>query len=446
VRGVSIRFRSIPSWLCAALALIALIGPGRAAAQTLRDTVAVHLEDGAGVDVTNELYYEDAFIDTTFLGRRLRGTPETRFSRLVSLSVDGTRDHRSTSYSLRHELTLGDLLQGGALGLTWRRAPDSSWRIQFDPSLEYRHDRTFDRDLEEWRAALGARVRRVLDDEVTAAEFSTLADVARYRGDGDAFLLDRNGARLCLSLDRLPLAGPDWRLEYRLTGRAFPDSADRDHLEHGWDGRLRHSYPAGWVLVETEGVRRQTVRVVPTSRDNYWEATGAVESGWRLSEAWVLSLGGEVEAIRYDVQDSILFFDYQIVRGRLDLKRESGAGWLVTFGPRVERLNCELNPTERYLESGAALELEFAGRRSWWSVEPAAGWREYDDLPDAIVAGYPTVHSSYAFYELSALMDQPLPLRLRLRGLTTLRAELHTDGSQDAFSTYASMQLRWMTF
>jgi hypothetical protein len=43
-------------------------------------------------------------------------------------------------------------------------------------------------------------------------------------------------------------------------------------------------------------------------------------------------------------------------------------------------------------------------------------------------------------------MDQPLPLRLRLRGLTTLRAELHTDGSQDAFSTYASMQLRWMTF
>jgi signal transduction histidine kinase len=75
------RFRLALTIVCA---LAAFVPP---AANTARaatpfapgpDSVRVHIEDGAGVDVTNEQFYEDAFVDTTFLGRKLVGTPEAR--------------------------------------------------------------------------------------------------------------------------------------------------------------------------------------------------------------------------------------------------------------------------------------------------------------------------------------------------------------------------------
>ena len=46
--------------------------------------------------------------------------------------------------------------------------------------------------------------------------------------------------------------------------------------------------------------------------------------------------------------------------------------------------------------------------------------------------------------ELDAFVDQPLLDRLRLRVLTSLRYEFHTDAAQDAGSIYLSMQLRWL--
>lgn len=447
--GAAVRFRRLgPALGAGALAIPLLLA---AAATTMagplaRDTIGVRLEDGVGVEVTNEQYYEDAFVDTTFLGRRLRGTPETRVAQLIALSIDGTRADGGTSYAVRNDVTLGNRLMRGAASLDWRQTLDSSWRLDLTPAVDYRHDKTFDRDREEWRGALGTRLRRTLNDDRTRAELVGYGDVIRSSGEGDAFLLDRNSGRIGVVLDHLPWTGPEWRAEYRLSGRAFPDSTERDHLEHGWDGRLRGNFDHGWVAFETDGILRRPVRDVSSSRDDYAQATAAGEAEWRIAETTALRLRAEVDALRYGVQDSVLFFDYDVVRAGVGFRREWGAGSSWTLGPRVERLSSDWNPGEGYLEVAAAAELEVVGGRSWWSIEPAAGWREYEDVADAIVAGDPSLHSSYAFYELSAFVDQPLPARLRIRALTTLRAELHTESSQDAFSTYASVQLRWTAF
>src|SRR5215470_15949858 len=68
----------------------------RSLALDLVDTLAVHLETGASTDLTNELYYEDAFVDTTFLGRRLVSTPESNTGALLHAPVVGTRSDRAT--------------------------------------------------------------------------------------------------------------------------------------------------------------------------------------------------------------------------------------------------------------------------------------------------------------------------------------------------------------
>jgi hypothetical protein len=101
-----------------------------------------------------------------------------------------------------------------------------------------------------------------------------------------------------------------------------------------------------------------------------------------------------------------------------------------------------LNPGEAYREIGGAVEFEVLGSRALWSVTPAAGWRAYDQEPGMGPAE--SLHSSYAFYELDAFVDHALLARLRLRALTSLRYELHTDSAQDAGSVYLSMQLRWL--
>ena len=149
----------------------------------------------------------------------------------------------------------------------------------------------------------------------------------------------------------------------------------------------------------------------------------------------------EGEALQYDVEDSNVFFDYRTTRARLRVQFDGGARWTLSAGPRGERLASPLSSGEGYREIGGAVEFELLGRRAVWSLTPAAGWREYDQAPGTALSA--NLHSSYAFYELDGFVDQPLLDRLRLRALTALRYESHTDPSQDAGSLYLSVQLRW---
>jgi hypothetical protein len=430
---------------CALVLTIALVpalqaAPAWAAAGD-GDTLGVRLELGATTDVTNELYYEDAFIDTTFLGRRQISTPETRVSGVALAMLTGTRRGRAARFSLTNELRIGDKLQRNALQLSWIDDLAPVWRLSLNPRIEYRNDQTFDRDLQEWRGSLSGRVRRTFDDGNTLADFRARGDFLRTSGTGADFIPDRNVVQLGAGIDHAPLFGNEWRIGYRVDGRQFPDSTVRDHLEHGFDGRFKWSHTAGhWVSLDGTLSRRVTMDVAPTSRDNFWQEWSQAELSFRLSDAWQVRSRVEAEGFQYELQDSIIYFNYQVVRARLGPRFDRYSGFSFTGGPEAEVLRSGINPEENYEEIGGFLEAEFLRQGGWWSFGPAAGWREYSGTsldPDGL-----GLRGSYAFYEISVLGDQRLPAGLRLRTFGVARIERHANPVNNATSLYFSLDVR----
>jgi hypothetical protein len=409
--------------------------------EAFEDTMAVRLEFGGRADVTNEQYvsYEDAFVDTTFLVRQLVSTPERRYAGVLTTVLAGTRNGRATRYELRNDLSLGNLVQREALGLTWRSDVGPDWSLFAAPFVEYRHDRTFDRDRQELRGAAALRARRAIRLGTTFAEAGARLEAVRSDGEGSDYLLDRDAATLSVAFDHLGALGDDWRLDYGFTGRQFPDSASRDHLEQEGGVLMRRDYASGHVLaLDGRLLRRRTVRPAYVSRDNYWTAEAGIEGDVRVSQGWRIRARADGEGIRYDVEDDTLYFDFHIVRGRLGLRFDADPRWNLTLGPRVDRLEAPRSPTDSYVELAGALELEILARGTWWSIVPAAGRRRYDDTgsPDAVL-------SSYDFVELGAFGDQALAGGLRLRGFGSWRQEFHDNDAQDARSLYVSVEVVW---
>ena len=330
------------------------------------------------------------------------------------------------------------MLQKGALSLQWRSEPDPEWRWSANPRIEYRHDRTLGRNLEEWRGAAGLRGRREWTGPGTALEAGLSGESLRSDGSGSEYVLDRDALSAFAALERSALGGTDARVGYRIATRMFPDSVSRDHLEHFGEARLR--VPVGGfssVSAEAEISRRVTTHLVPTSRDNFWEGRSALEGEWGGESAWGLRARIEGEAVRYDLEDTTLFFDYHVARARIGPRRDSG-GSSLWFGPRAEMLRARLEPAEGYREIGGFADLEFAGGRAFWTLTPAAGWRAYDEDPGGTLA----LHSSFAFAELGLLADQPLFAGWRARLLAQTRVESHIDSSQNGTSLYFSLDVR----
>jgi len=427
------------------LAIVLTGADAARAAEAAPDTLRLRLEAGVGTDITNEQFYEDAFLaDTLFLGRRLTGTPETRHAGVLDLDLQGTRGDGFLQYRLHHVLSVGDRLTRGLLDLsgTCDVAPD--WRFQLAPSVEYRRDRTFGRDLTEARGGTTARLRHRFRDEDTFAELGLGGDFLRTSGRGADFIPDRDAGLLALVVERAGLDAGEWRAGWRLAARAFPDSSERNHLEHGWEARWRHVTAAGHALtLEGEGARRTTRRAAPTARDRFWEAQAAVEAELGTLSAWTWRARLEGEVLRYEQQDSVLYLDASVLRARLGPRWQDSGGRSVSLAARGERLTSPRDPGEDYDEAGGELTAEWLGLRGWWSVAPAAGWRQYRDT-SAWAAGssLPGVHSSFAFYEVTLFGDQPLPGALRLRVSGAGRVEVHTDRTQDTRSLYFSVDLR----
>jgi hypothetical protein len=428
--------------LSLALILTALSAAPVRAALGDPDTFAVRFEVGASADLTNEQFYEDAFVDSISFGRRLVSSPESRVAGVMFSSITGTRALHAVHYQIQNELSLGDKLRRDVLGMSWRHEFLPDWRLALSPRLEYRQDRTFGRDLEEWRGAFGARLLRAFPEQSTFAELAAGGDFLRSSGQGADFLLDRNVARGSLSIERLPFSGPEWRLGYGLAGRMFPDSMVRDHIEHGWEGHLKQNFGAGsYLALDVDGIRRATLRVSPTSRDQFWQLLGSLEGELRVSEAGALRARVGAEALRYDAEDTTLFFNYQVYRAQLT-PRFGRDRLSFGCGPRAEMLESPREPGEEYREIAGIIELEYLGARTWWNLTPAAGWRDYGEVPasDAFAAAGP--HSSYSFAEIGVLADQGFPGAVRLRLLATARFEWHIDPAQDARSLYFSLDLR----
>jgi hypothetical protein len=174
------------------------------------------------------------------------------------------------------------------------------------------------------------------------------------------------------------------------------------------------------------------------TRDRFGEARIAAEAQSSVSDELVLRMRAEGEALHYDTPDDSLYFDFQVARMAIGLRRESDRGWIFGAGPRAEALFCRSNPEEAYREIGGGLECEYLSARSWWSVNPSAGWRAYQPVASGSIG----LHASFAFYELNAFADQMLPAELRARLAASTRFEFHTDHSQDDRSLYFSLDVR----
>lgn len=404
------------------------------------DSLRFRFEAGASGDFTNERFYES--FDDTLFRRNAVDSPERRFAGVMLAGLEGLRGG-TTTYQLINELSLGDRLTRDALGLLWRSDLTPEDRLSLDPRFEYRRDRTFGRDLEEWRGSAGVRYRRSFLESFRSLDLGLRGDLVRASGPGSEYVLDRNVGSASAGLEQIGLDAPEWRIGYRFTTRAFPDSAVRNHFEHGWEGHLRASPATAWVWqIETSGERRVTVDPAPTSRDHFWQERADLEIERRGDGLWGFRGRLEGEALRYDLQDSTLYFDYQTVRLTAGPRLGGAGAWSAWIAPRAEALFSRWNPGEEYLETALALEWEAFVGRSWWTLIPAAGWREYGDDPVAEQQGLGSIHSSYAFAELGAFGDQQIAGGMRLRLIVNARLEGHEDESQDASSLYFSLDVR----
>src|SRR5262249_41173957 len=158
--------------------------------------------------------------------------PETRYAGVLLTRLTGTRGRRATGFEISNELSLGDLLSRDLFIASLRSAPGTRWTLFALPHVEYRRDRTFGRDLDEWRASAVARGRRALDDGATFAELGARGDFLTASGAGSEYILDRSAGSALAAIERAPLFGLQWRIDYGFTGRVFADSTDRNHYEH----------------------------------------------------------------------------------------------------------------------------------------------------------------------------------------------------------------------
>lgn len=420
------------------LGLLLIAGPAYTQAP---DSLRFRIEAGGSADYTNERFYE-TFDDSTFR-REAVDSPERRYAGVLLFALDGTRQGGATTFQMLQELSLGDRLTRDALGLLWRSDFTPEDRLTLDPRLEYRRDRTLDRDLEEFRANAGIRYRRQFLESSRSLHLGLRGESVRSSGAGSEFVLDRDAGVASAAIEQLGLDGLEWRAGYQLAARMFPDSALRDHFEHAWEARLRSAPVASWSWqLESTGERRVTMDPAPTSRDNFWQGRTALEVERRGEGPWGFRGRMEGEALHYEVADSTLYFDYQTLRLTAGPRWGGLATWTLWLSPRVEALFAADNPGEEYLESALALEVEGLFHGTWWSLVPAAGWRAYGDDPIAAQQGLDSPRSSYGFLELGAFGDQALPGNLRLRCLANARLESHDDDSQDASSLYFSLDLR----
>lgn len=415
--------------------------PARASAG---DSTAFRLELGQRTDVTNEQYvdYAELFVDSAFVGaeRRLASTPERRYGGFVAAGLAGTRDAGATRYRLDSEVLAGERLSTARLAGSWRRETPSGWEWRLDPDAGYRLDRTFERDREEWRAALGGRLRRESPDGAWAGEARARGDLLRVSGSATDLLADRQALALGGALERLGLLG-EWRLGYGLAMRAFPDSATRDHLEHEVEAGGRAVLPGGHALAFDARVARRSARAPgPLSRDDFVREEAGVELGWLAAPTWGGAIGCEAEAIQYDRPDSSVYADAQRLRGNVRLHLEPGRGTTLRLEAHVELAWSAAAPEEEYLECAAGPGFEWFGGGAWWDVAPRAGRRWPAHADRGALAGVP---GGFDFYEVQVGADQPLGAGLRLRIAAGGRIEEHDDPSLDARSLYVSVEFRW---
>ncbi|MEO7867161.1 MAG: hypothetical protein ABIU54_05950, partial [Candidatus Eisenbacteria bacterium] len=303
-----------------------------------------------------------------------------------------------------------------------------------------RSDRSFGQRRREFRSRLVGRLARRSLDEVNTLEVAGGGELYRANASITDFVLDRNAAEVSTTWSHsAPYAAWSWRVRYSGFARVFPDSADRDHFEHHTQISLDWSGLSAAVSALAEVERRLPRRIVYSTRDAYWASQGELGVTLRPGRWGSAEIALSTEGFRYELPDSVSYFDYRLARGRLGGRFDLPSGYTVTASPQGEVLTAQASPGERYFEWGGTLDVERSLGEAWWSFSPRAGVRRYTAVGDvALLSG----HSDYRYFELQVLLDQALPWRCRARLSATMRFEKHHNPAQDARSLYFSVDLR----
>lgn len=412
------------------------------------DSLAFRAEIGTSGDVSNELFYEQTYTDTTFLGRRLHGTPEQHAAAVALVEVAGHSRDRRWEYSLRPEMTVGDQFARGAASAMVHLRPDSHWRLSLEPRAELQHDRRFDLDRHELLVASTLSARRRFREHADQVDVRLGGEELRTAGSADPFLLAHHLVRGSAGWEHdgfgaLGIGALGFSARYAADWRSFPDSTGRDHIEQRFEGSLNHDFLGGHSLALASAlVRRVAQHPVLSTRDCFTEPRSELSATLRWGEKFTARALMAGEWMLYDWPDSLVDFDYETFHSEVELRRELGARLALALTPQLERLSSSWAPSERYLEPACALEVERLDAGSWWFLAPAIGWREYDSSEGGGTTDPAAIHSSYRFVELQVMGDQALPAHLRARVTMNARAERHDDPSQDSRSLYFSLDLR----
>lgn len=407
------------------------------------DSNFVRFEFGGNSDVTNERFNEATFDDTTFTGRRITGSPEYRSAGVVAVDAAGTL-LRGGRFRLRQEATAGDHLLRSYTRLELLGEPRDGWRLSLAPELDARRDRSFGGDRRELRFRPDGRLRVTSLDRSDAYDLLVGGDWLRTSGTSEVTTLDRNAGRAWLRWAHTPLdALWESELGYGADVRAFPDSVNRDHVEQHGSLTLRRLLPGGGsAAIEGQLDRRSTLYDTPSTRDHFWSGRVDANAFVPLHERLTAELLLSVDGYRYDQADSSAYFDYQTISAHPALRWSLAHDWGLRLGPRLEWLRAPLVSSERYREVAAVIEAERLHDGDWWSIAPAAGWRQYERSAATVSLSDPDLHSSYLFVEAEGFADMALPALLRARLSGTARLEQHEDPSQNATSLYFSVDVR----
>ncbi len=438
------RPRSIPGAAAAILGAALLAGAASGEPARPADSLRLRWEVGGSSDYTNEIYYLDSLATPTLVERQRFEIPEARYAGVALASIEGTRSGGRTHFSLSQELSIGDRLSRAALAGLWRGAVAPEWRLLLTPRMQYRRDRTLGRDFEEFQGTGSARLRRSFASGTSAAELGLLGDGLRTTGTGTGLLPDRWTAGATAMLEQGDFRGLDWRLDYTLRARGFPDSTVRDHFEHETQGRGRVGWGlANFLVFDARLVRRVTARLAPTSRDNFWEESGSLDlvTGAAGPVGWPARL--ELEAAQFDVEDEVLYFNHRTLRAQTGVRYQPPRSWTLEVGPLAEWLSAPRATDEDYLEFGGFADFETVSSGTLWNVTPSGGRRSYRGAGASSTADlYAGGRSSYRYVQLDALGDQSLPGAWRVRVAGSARWEFHDDSSQNAGSLYFSLDVR----
>ncbi|MFN8586325.1 MAG: hypothetical protein U0704_00880 [Candidatus Eisenbacteria bacterium] len=395
-------------------------------------------------DVTNELFMQQTYSDTTFLGRHLVGEPEFRSGMVASL--DWARALRSGTWSLavRPDFVVGDKLSQLSITSSLRRPVVDRWSWSLEPTLQGSVDRSFGLDRRALGAVISGRARRELGwAREQALELRASGDFLQLVRQTRGYDLSHRNAMFGVGFERAGLAPFELRAEERTYVRTFPDSVARDHYEQ----QLSVSAAQDIGGTQTIAVRlqtnwRTTIYDAPSSRDRFSLFEGQAEWTLHAGLQHTFQVQYEGEATRYAEPDSLLDFDYQVHRTGAKWTWRLGSASSVSAGTRWEWLRAPWNPIERYREGAALLEFERFTLGTWLSIAPALVWRRYEETSSGSGFDLEVTHSHFDGVELFTMLDQAIPGGFRVRSTGMGRMEWHRTSADDSRSLYFSLDVR----